>query len=133
MRAFFPTREQMSSVCGIGSTALPIVVSAVSSIVLWMKINSVEAKQDEILDEIQDIKDSVSAENLASAILEATSLAKEQKKKEKEAKKLLKKEKKDKKDKKDNKDKKGKKDKKKKDKKKKRQEEEEVKLILFLR
>ncbi|KAH0790791.1 hypothetical protein GPJ56_005212 [Histomonas meleagridis] len=103
----------------------PCAICATTSLLLYLKVQSVENKQDKILEEVAEIKGSLSQSSLAEAILQATNATKDKKDKKKDKKKKDKKDKKDKKkdkkkkDKKDKKGKKDKKDKKKKDKKKK--------------
>jgi DNA-binding protein H-NS len=82
---------------GVAATWAPAVISAVSGILIWSRLNALEVKQQEVIDEIEELKESLTAEGLADAILVATASGK-----------------KDKKDKKGKKDKKDKKDKKKK-------------------
>lgn len=93
------------------SAVQPYALCVASSLFLYLKMKSVEDKQNEILEEVSEIKAALSREALADAIIQATNTLEEQEKEKKKDKKS-KKDKKNKKDKKDKKDKKGKKDKK---------------------
>lgn len=110
----------METVTKVYNVVEPYALCLASSLFLYFKVKAVEDKQNEILEEVSEIKASLTQEALATAILQATNSLKEQEKDKKKDKKDKKDKKKDKKDKKDKKkDKKDKKDKKKKDKKKK--------------
>ena len=67
-------------------SSVPIVVCAATGLFLWLKIKAVEDKQNQILEEIDDIKENLTGEALADAILSATSGKKDKKKKDKKKK-----------------------------------------------
>lgn len=77
-------------------SAAPYAVCIATGVMLWMKIKSVETKQDIIIEQMEDLKESLTGEALADAILAATSeLKKDKKKKDKKDKKKKDKKKKD--------------------------------------
>lgn len=67
--------------------AAPYAVCVATGFMLWMKIKSVEAKQDIIIEQMDDLKESLTGEALADAILAATSERKKKEKKKKDKKK----------------------------------------------
>jgi hypothetical protein len=82
------------NLASIAAAWAPAVITAVSGVLIWVKVSGLEAKQEEIIEDLEELKANVTTEALADAILLATTSEK--------------KDKKDKKGKKDKKDKKGK-------------------------